>query len=277
MSQQGERIQRPGLAALAIDHERHHVLGYPLHVGITVRANSPTASLKRLPLASPSGDAGAIGIHLTAAGAPPEAARARPGPVLDGDFAPTFDLEPGSSRRMLVDLSHHLPAGLAPGHYLLKVVYSARIGHAESPPVPVELSAPSPEEQAALDRLAPAVERAGSWSRWTYLPSGGDDPDAWPGPRDPLRFNRVLRALMFGREELSRVSPARLDVLAGVYEPESHALRAELFHARGDQARFSEEAEIIRARWPGLLWWIEKIASGRSEIAFMRASYGPKP
>ena len=90
------------------------------------------------------------------------------------------------------------------------------------------------------------------------------------GPLDPLRFNRVMRYLMYGPEELAVVSPSIVDVLHGIYEPESHAILAELYAARRDVARFTEEEEIVRTSFPGLAWWMDEIASGHSELAFVR-------
>jgi hypothetical protein len=81
----------------------------------------------------------------------------------------------------------------------------------------------------------------------------------------------VLRYLMYGPKSLGEVDPALLDALHGVYEPEAHALRAELYAARGDTARFAKEAEVIRTKYPGLAWWIARIEAGRSEIAFVRS------
>ena len=133
---------------------------------------------------------------------------------------------------------------------------------------------PSAGEQEELDHLTPELRRAGSWGRWTNLPPRHDEPVEPPrGPRDPLRYNRLLRVLMYGPTDLSRVDPALIGVIGvldGVYAPESHALLAELYAARGDAARFDEQAAIVRASTPGLAWWIDRLSAGRSELAFWR-------
>lgn len=263
----------PGLALRSIDHDRRYVLGFPLHVAITVCADRPGTCIRRLPRASWAGNAGSIGVRLARADTGAVVVRTEPSPIVLRELGtPVFLLEPGACRRMLIDVSSHLPAGLEPGAYALAIVYAAPPDRVESPPVPIELEAPGPEEQEELRRLAPELARVGSWGRWTSLaPEGGAPVSGRVEPGDPLRFNRILRALMYGPEPLCDVDPALLDVLDGVYAPEAHALRAELHAARGDAARFAEQAEIIRTRYPGLAWWIDRIEAGQSELGFVRA------
>ncbi|WP_437290684.1 hypothetical protein [Sorangium sp. So ce406] len=263
----------PGLALRSIDHDRRYVLGFPLHVAITVCADRPGACIRRLPRASWAGNAGAIGVRLARAGTGEEVVRVEPSPIVIRELGtPVFLLDPGACRRMLIDVSSYLPAGIEPGSYALAIVYAAPPDRVESPRVPIELAAPSPEEQKELRRLAPEIARFGSWGRWTSLPPDGGAPVAdRVEPGDPLRFNRILRYLMYGPDSLCDVDPALLDVLDGVYAPEAHALRAELHAARGDAARFAEQAELIRTRYPGLAWWIDRIEAGQSELGFVRA------
>ncbi|WP_437614882.1 hypothetical protein WMF20_16795 [Sorangium sp. So ce834] len=263
----------PGLSLRSLDHDRRYVLGFPLHVAITLCADRPETCLRRLPRPSWAGNAGAIGVHLARAGTGEEVVRTDPSPVaLPEHGTPVFRLCPGACRRMLIDVSSFLPAGIEPGHYTLAVVYVGPPDRAESAPVPIELAAPSAEEQRELVRLAPELARAGSWGRWTILPPEGGAPvTGRVEPDDPLRFNRILRTLLYGPESLCDVDPAVLDVLDGVYAPEAQALRAELYGARGDAARLAETAQLIRTTYPGLSWWIERIESGESEIGFVRA------
>ncbi|WP_437746349.1 hypothetical protein WME73_16115 [Sorangium sp. So ce302] len=269
----GDPVGRPGLVLRSLDHDRRYVLGFPLHVAITLCADRPGACILRLPRPSWAGNAGAIGVRLARAGTGEEVARTEPWPVvLPEHGTPVFRLCPGECRRMLIDVSSYLPAGLDPGQYTLAIVYIGPPDRAESPPVPIELAAPSPEEQLELGRLAPEAARAGSWGRWTSLPpESGAAVTGRVEPGDPLRFDRILRYLMYGPQPLGDVDPALLDVLRGVYEPEAHALRAEIYAARGDAARFAEAAAFIRATYPGLAWWIERIEAGQSEIGFVRA------
>ncbi|WP_438010197.1 hypothetical protein WME89_17025 [Sorangium sp. So ce321] len=270
---EGEPAGPPGLALRSLEHERRYVLGFPLHVAVTVCADRPGACIRRLPRASWAGSAGAIGVRLARADTGEEVVWIEPSGIVVRELGtPVFRLCPGACRRMLVDLSSYLPAGIGPGHHALAVVYAGPPDRVESPPVPIELAAPSPEQQLELQRLAPEIVRAGSWGRWTSLPPEGGEPVAGGVARDdPLRFNRILRYLMYGPESLCDVDPALLDVLDGVYEPEAHALRAELHASRGDTARLAEQAELIRTRYPGLAWWIERIEAGQSELGFVRA------
>ncbi|WP_437536347.1 hypothetical protein WME79_16220 [Sorangium sp. So ce726] len=270
----GEPARPPGLSLCSIDHDRRYVLGFPLHVAITVCADDPGAGIRGLLRPSWAGNAGAIGIRLARASSGEEVVSAEPsGIVVHEVGTPVFQLSPGVSRRMLVDVSPFLPSGIEPGRYGLVIVYAGPFDLVESPEVPIELAAPGPEEERELTRLAPEIARAGSWGRWTSLPPA--DTRAAPAPGrvergDPLRFNRILRDLMYGPESLCEVDPTVLDVLDGVYEPEACALRAELYAARGDAARVAEQAELIRTRAPGLAWWIDRIEAGHSEIGFVR-------
>ncbi|WP_437878246.1 hypothetical protein [Sorangium sp. So ce513] len=262
----------PGLALRSLDLDRRHVLGFPLHVAITVCADRPATCIRRLPRPSWAGNAGAIGVRLARADTGEEVVRIEPSPIVIRELGtPVFFLDPGECRRMLIDVSSFLPARLAPGPHALTIVYAAPPDRVESQPAPIELAAPGPEEQEELRRLAPELARAGSWGRWTSLPPQDGAPVTRRIERgDPLRFNRVLRYLMYGPESLCDVDPALLDVLDGVYAPEAHALRAELHAARGDAARLAEQAAIIRSRYPGLAWWIDRIEAGQSELGLVR-------
>ncbi|WP_437727854.1 hypothetical protein [Sorangium sp. So ce861] len=278
MSDEHARVDRepsgpPGLSLRSLDHDRRYVLGFPLHVAITLCADRPETCIRRLPRPSWAGNAGAIGVRLARAGTGEEVVRTEPSPIaLPEHGTPVFRLCPGACRRMLIDVSSYLPARLEPGHYTLAIVYVGPPDRVETAPVPIELAAPSAEEQRELLRLAPELARAGSWGRWTSLPPESGAPVAGRvEPGDPLRFNRILRTLMYGPESLCDVDPAVLDALDGVYAPEAHALRAELHAARGDAARFAEQAQLIRTTYPGLAWWIERIEAGQSEIGFVRA------
>lgn len=269
----GEPAEPPGLVLRSIEHEPRYVLGYPVHVAITVCADRPGVCLRRLPRASWAGGAGAIGVRLARAATGEVIVATEPSPVVLRELGtPVFLLAPGACRRMLIDVSSFLPARLEPGHYTLSVIYDAPPDRVESAPVPIELAAPDRAQRRELDRLAPELARVGSWGRWTLLPPEDHAPvGLHVEPADPLRFNRIVRYLMHGPDALCDVDPAVLDVLDGVYAPEAHALRAELYAARGDRARFAEQAAIIRTRYPGLTFWIERIEAGQSELGFVRA------
>jgi hypothetical protein len=262
----------PGLVLHTIDHDGRYVLGFPVHVAITLCAQHPGTCIRGLPLASWAGNAGAIGMRLDE----PETGRVvvetDPFPVVLPELGTsTFTLAPDACRRMLVDISSFLPADLEPGRYDLALLYGTPLGDIESPAVRIELAAPSAAEREELVRLEPELARAGSWGRWTNLPPRRGERAMLPhGPGDPLRFNRVMRYLMYGPEKLSEVDPSLIELLHGVYEPESHALLAELYAARGDATRFGEQAAIVRASFPGLAWWMDRLEAGRSEITSVR-------
>lgn len=262
-----------GVMLHGVDCDGRYVLGFPMHVAVTVCSAHPGSYARRLPLAGWAGNAGAIGVRLVNPVTRAEVVASHPVPVVIPEIGTsTFSLAPGACRRMLVDVSSFLPPDLAAGRYDITITYVAPPDRVESHPIPVTLAAPNAVEKAEIDKLLPAVERAGSWGRWTNLPPREGDVITLPrGALDPLRFNRIMRYLMYGPEELAVVSPSIVDVLHGVYEPESHAILAELYAARRDVARFTEEEEIVRTSFPGLAWWMDEIASGHSELAFVRA------
>jgi hypothetical protein len=268
---------------LGLDHDERYVLGFPLHVAILVCASTAEMSLKRLPQPSWAGNAGAIGVRLRRVDTGVEVLRVEPWPIVNPEFGtPIFSLGPGECRRMLVDVSSFLPADLDRGVYALTVIYVAPPFRAESRATPIELAAPSPDEHAELERLGPELAHERSWGRWASMPPEPTELLTKPtDASDPLRFNKVLKWLMYGPEELSDVDPALLDVLHGVYEPESHALRAELSFARGDLEGFAKQAGIVEERYPGLAWWIRRIERGQSDLAYARSCRGrycaPRP
>lgn len=278
MSDQDRRTGRgwddpPGLFLAAFDYDRRYVLGFPVHVAMTLCADYPGSVLMSLPLATWAGNGGTIGIRLIDPATGRVLVKTEPSPVALPELGTsTFSLPPGGCRRMLTDVSSHLPGNLDPGYYDLRVIYAALLERVESPVVLIELVAPNAQQRKTLNRLKPELTRLGTWGRWTSLPPPGGAAAIVPptDPLDPLRFNRILRYLMYGPTELWDVDPALLDILHGIYEPESHALVAELCAARGDAQGFAEQAEIIRTSFAGLMWWIKDIEAGRSHIPFAR-------
>src|SRR5690242_16547707 len=92
----------PRLTLRAVDHDGRYVLGFPVHVAITVCAGHPGTCRRRLPLASWAGSAGAIGVRLLSPATGKVVVTAEPRPVVLPELGTsTFTLSPGACRRML--------------------------------------------------------------------------------------------------------------------------------------------------------------------------------
>jgi hypothetical protein len=261
--------ERSDLAPLGLDHAASYVLGFPIHVAVTVRGADPQSGFNRLPLPDLRGPWGAIELALDDDATGEPVLHEEPVPrVTLRPGVPAFALRPGESRRALTDLSGLIPADLIPGSYTMRLAYVAFGYSAGAPDAHVTFAAPTREQEETLARLRPDVERARGWGDWTYF--------ARPAPReilqrsvqadDPLRYCRVLRYLLHGGEDLAEVGPALLDVLDGVYAPEAEALRAELLFARGDRAGFEAQAARVRRAHPGLSYWMDRVEAGGGEV-----------
>src|SRR5689334_6605666 len=89
----------PSLTLHAIDHDGLYVLGFPVHVAITVCADHPGTCLRRLPLPSWAGNAGAIGIRLVEPETGKMVVKAEPWPVVLPELGTsTFTLVSGACR-----------------------------------------------------------------------------------------------------------------------------------------------------------------------------------
>src|SRR5262245_29627487 len=108
----------PGLLLRAFDCDGLYVLGFPVHVAVTVHCEHPGTCVRWLPHASWAGNAGAIGVDLVEPETGEELVRVEPWPLAIADLGTSlFTLPPRGCRRMLVDVSSYLPADLAPGYY----------------------------------------------------------------------------------------------------------------------------------------------------------------
>jgi hypothetical protein len=252
------------LAPLEVALPTRWAVGSPLIAAITLRIAAPAARRHGLRLPSLARTAGAIGLWLVNDVRLP-VARVEAADGDDGHRA-HFSLGSGEARRILIEISPLLPRSLAPGRYTLQLGYASG-GGTVAPPLPIDVAMPSRDEEQALAALTPALEEG--WGSWPW--QRGDAPAGPFDPRDPLLYLRVLRYLCRGPHELAAVDPAVLDVLRASHGPESLALRAELAWARGDRASFESLAEHVRRHAPGVVWWLDAIAAGQSDLAFRRA------
>jgi hypothetical protein len=262
----------PGLGPLGIEAFRSYVLGFPMHVAITLRPNQPGTSLRRLPRPTHDSLEDAIGI-VCAAPDGTIVGRAAANPVVAPKLgSPGFTLLADTERRFTIDLSDALPwASIGPGTFHLEVTFVAPRTRTTAPPFAVELVDPSPDQRETLARLAPERGRAGSWGAWSRAcPDDAIARGALRGPfdlRDPLRYERLWRYLVCGDDDLGSVDPALLAVLDGPHAPEADVLAAEIAWARGDRATFDAAADRVRRLTPGLAFRMDDIVNDRSEPA----------
>lgn len=256
-----------GLGPLQLDCAAEYVLGFPMHVAVTVEACRPQLALRHLPYVTPFSSAGGIGAILTRDGR--NVVHLRPFASCGfGSTTPEFHLGRGERRRMLADLSEILPP-LPAGTYELTVSYGSLLLAADSTPVTVVLRDPDASQRELLAARARDLARAGSWGLWTFLPS---QPAPLPpdNPADPARFNLLMRYYFHGAEPLGIDDLGLLAMLDGVYAPEAAVLEAELLHLLRDQAGYAAAAARVRSEHPALAWRIEELDEGRTAIGWER-------
>ena len=257
----------PELAPLEVQTLPEYVIGYPVHVAVTVR-HGPAGEGEpylSLPFADEFSTQGAFGLSLVARGR--EVFVCHPLPVFDPDLGQSsYDLRPGESRRILIDLSLLLPPSLQPDSYHAVLTYGPKQMRTASGGFALNLRAPNPTESAALAEVASELKLARGWGLWSKLPPKQPYRDAASSRQDPARYNRVLRYLFFSPE----VTPGVLDALDGIYEVDAGVLRAELAMLAEDTALFEAYSRRMLSSFPGVRWQIERIMNQASPVIWRR-------
>jgi hypothetical protein len=255
------------LDILPVEHLPAYVIGFPVHVAVTVRAH-PGISFNMLQFADFLNLRSCIGAEIeNLRGGEPR--RYTPKPFLDPQSGRRGGkLRPGESRRMLVDVSPYF-VGIAAGEYRVSFSYVETYGVHSALPVTLRFRQATAAESALLVAAAPDRVNFETWDRWTItcpesLYSGPIAPD------NPLKLNLLLRRLFCGPEPLNRFDAAVLNVLTGLYAPEARALRAELYQARGDTEFYQQIRAQILVDTPGLGWWIRMLDGGGAFIKSIR-------
>jgi hypothetical protein len=252
-----------------ISHEKDYVLGYPMHVAVTIRLDTDLPDVVvqgSLPVA----DVFAIkGISVTFADA-------KTGVVLTRDRERSFGmmerspggkLSSGERRRMLIDLADLDLSGLAPGAYRVTIAYTG----VEAPPFDVTMHAPTPAQKASQERLRAESSVADTWGQWAMAPvEKAGTVSASVSRSDPMRYCRVLRYLLNGPGSIATIPATVVDVLDGMYAPEAQLLRAEIAWIRKDKVTYAKEAAKVREKFPELLHALEEIEAGGSLIKLTR-------
>jgi hypothetical protein len=252
---------------LPVEHLREYVIGFPVHVAITVRA-LPNVSFNMLPFADFLNLRASIGVEITSRSGG-EPVRYQPKPFIDPDSGKRGSkLAPGESRRMLADVSMYF-THVTEGEYETRFYYVETDAIYPAASVMMRFRKPTASESALLKEAAADRPEFSSWGAWTITcPSKLYDAEVTA--ENPLRFNLLLRRLLCAAEPPERADPAILDVLTGLYGPEGNALKAELYRARGGEARYQELRSQILSETPGLLWWMRMTDGGGAFIKSLR-------
>jgi len=249
-----------------VQHLPEYVIGFPMHVAITV-ISPPNTAFNGLRFADFLDVRDCIGAQIDGPGG--YAANYRPASYANpqtGGHAGR--LAPGESRRMLVDVSPYF-AQAVEGPYRVRFSYlEAYLAYTASA-VSFVLRRPTPRETALLAAAAPDRPSFVTWGQWTTHCPIVLYTDTL-APDNPLRFNLLLRRLLCGAEPLHTVDPGVLDILTGLYAPEGRALEAELRHIRGDRDRYGAIRSRILHEAPGLIWWVRMIDAGGSYLESLR-------
>lgn len=246
----------PELSPPEIAHAGEYVLGFPVHVALTIGLD-PTSGVRSILACLP--EESIYGIAFVRASFerlddPGEAKILVEPPPRWGEALERTSLRAGERRRMVFDLSDLGLSALRPGRYRVSLDYVGLPSRAFE----VSFRAPSEDERSVLARLSPDLARARTWGIWAKTrPVAGPAPTPHIARTDPLRYNRVLQYLFFASEPLSQVPAFLFGCLDGFYAPEAQLLRAELARSR-DDASFAAEEGRLRADHPALLYLLER-------------------
>lgn len=252
-----------GLAPLAAEWAPAIVMGLPWYAAITIRSQNPDIAMRGLLSAGPHGDGGAFGLRIQRNQRAEVLVDEQPSPHLDDHCGhPSFDLDFGEARRLLVDLSPLVPWRLvAPDTYSVVVRYRGGLDESlvgESEPTIARFVASTPELTALASTRRPAVEESGSWlaacEQWT---DEGNTPDL--DAAHPLALPLLLARRSRDPDGFAKLHPARFQGWDRSVEPNVRLLYVEWLLARREADQARQEAIWLRERTPGLAAEIEAL------------------
>jgi hypothetical protein len=264
MAEQRNNPAPPALSPLEIAHDSEYVLGFPAFIAITLRCDDPRTTLMRLPAFDMFGTNGVIGLTLLPAGGKVPAVAIEPAAAMDPDLgASLFRLDPGETRRILIDLSPLLPDTLPPGAYTFALSYGYNRKVARSPFLPLRLRRPGPDEESVLARWGAEKRRAGSWGEWMATPPADPSAVAAASPgNEAFRFAACVRYAKFSRADAAGAARSLASV-RGLPLPEAHALAAEVLLVAGDGTGFDSAASAVGRAHPELAWMLDAARQGK--------------
>ena len=244
-----------------------YVIGLPLVFSVSVQNHSATSTFLKLPdwsLLSASAPLTFVFTddhhHLT------EVASSAKDP------ANGYGLGPGDVHTELYDLSLLHPS-LAPGHYRVKVVFTARGTRYTSTEVEVRLVAPDAADATAIATLlAPVPDR--DWRQFlTNHPLAVAAPNLTPPSARQVALHLFIHRALYGQVGLGSLDLRQLATSTGPLEGEAAVYRYELLRARHDPGADAAAADV-RRRWPGLGHRLTEIDRGFGMLTGLRRLYG---
>jgi hypothetical protein len=243
-----------------VQHLPAYVIGFPMFASMTVRSGN--LSFNHLPFANILALNDCIGIEFLDS-SNRSVAHYVPQPIINPESGAFGEqLGAGQSRRMLFDFSPLVPAAIAEGEYTVRFSYASTRAVFPAGPFHVRFRMPSQAESAWISSFAPTRLNYANWADWTVSKPKSPLPTTDINFDNPLKFDLVLRRLFFGSEPLTQVDLHLFDLLNGMYDPESKALKSELYFLRGEKLAYQQiKAELLRDT-PGLAWWLEMVEGG---------------
>lgn len=255
MSQQVDRVVAASHVTLAAVWHRQQVSGFPWYARLVITSNAP-GLLLGVPIPNERRDQGLVGLRLFRASDNELVSDVQAWATHDEPTRYTsLDLAPYASQQTLVDLSHAVPATLAPGDYIAVVSYSAGSSPSRKTSAtadPVSFIVPTQEQLMRRSVLMPHRQTRGSWLAafdeptprgvrgWDLSPS---DPFAWPALHSlatdaPVDFAALPHTVFQGFPE--------------ALGPFVQLLFIEWLQLNGQAAHAAEEARNLRFHAPGL-------------------------
>ena len=197
-----------------------------------------------------------------------------------GEQRPGFDLSPGESYTVVLDLSELEPV-LEAGPWRMQARWVMRHEKPTSTPVPVTLVAGDPTDAPLLSKLRHAGGALQpSWKNLLRAPSALDPGETMnglsAGARRALVPYLILHQAIHGPEPLATFPPEFLAPHEqGPWASEAGILSYELFQAR-HAPDLAQRRERLLQRWPGLAFRAREVDAGAGLLTRLRGEYGPE-
>jgi hypothetical protein len=260
---------------LPVEHLPEYVIGFPVYVALTVRAR-PNGALNAVTFADMLDLRECVGLEMVRRGGGDTVSYV-PAPHTGGDERPQGErLEPGETRRMLIDISPLIGRAITNGEYELRLSWLAAGEVYEAAPVTLRFRQATSADTALLASAAADRGKFPTWGIWTRTCSEAPPQAVNVIQGNPLAFNLLLRRLFCSPVPPDRIDLTALDTLGGLFAPERDALKAELYHARGDLVAAGQLTEQIARTSPGLTWWLRMLSAGGGYVSSFRNPVVPR-
>ncbi|MEM7152423.1 MAG: hypothetical protein AAF799_06240 [Myxococcota bacterium] len=275
-------VPEAGVELLELTTQPVYVLGFPMHITLSLAPVPRAARINELPLPTLFDWADAIGLTLESADDERRLLVRRVArPIADDHLgSPLFRLGPHDPRDVMLDLADVVPASAPAGTYTLSLYYDGDDMRTQERSATFEIREPDQAQSQRWNTLAPELRPAGSWSKWAAAlgTSIVDDPRTQPPTHGiaGLQYLQTVRQLKFGPVPPEHFDPALLDPPDPLYAPYAAAWKAELLDALVDPAA-PAQVQAVRSNYPGLGWWMTQLETTGGELEFARTMNRPTP